>query len=553
MNKFSIHSYVSLIDTDGKWRAAGSEEIHQLINVLINTGMTVNRWIYQVVDLGLQILLSNTLFEDTIGQVFKTSISMYHSMFNTLGTVLFIFALAVIFFIYVFKSPQEAFKKMLVLFVVIGMNFVIYTNGEGYLRDINTIFDEAESLMMQGIEMPLGEKNEYSKGSLQQIRESYFKMTIRQSFAMVNFGTSTYDERFDTFLYTDEQENSESSREELSEKIKDESKDNRYMTPDASLDKWFLSIYAWINNLFVGVPLLLIAALKFLMKVLILCMVFVLPLISILSLLPRFSTALFTFLGKMLLLFFTGTFMSLAIYLFFFVMTLIDSSIHTMAGSHSLISSVLGTVNKAILVFLVMKSKGRIIHLITAGNITHIETAVHKRLKSKLKNQVDSRKINDSVGTAVFRTDFENSGRKQDEVDIRDIVVTETRQKTNRAVTAKTVIAEDQLFSNDQNEERSKKIRTRNTKAVADLVETKGKIDLDKGRTDSTGLDDIRIYSLDEKEEGYFLTDALRREAFNSKTGTEAADFETNRLVFTQEQVEENKAFYQLLEELRTC
>lgn len=547
MNNFSLHSYVSLIDTEGKWRVTGSEDMYQLINFLINSGMTINRWIYQVVDLSLQILLSNTVFEDTIGRVFKTAISMYHALFDTLGTVLFLVALVIIFFIYVFKSPQESFKKMMVLFAVIGMNVVIYTNGEDYLKDINTIFDEAEVLILQGVKLPFDEQEEAgSEKSLRKIRDTYFNMTLQQAFAMVNFGTPVYEERFDQFLYTEEQENNEEAKESLLKRISEESEENRYMTPDGSLDKWFLSVYAWVNNLFVGVPLLVMAALKFLLKILILCMIFGLPPISLLSLIPKFSSVLFNLLGKMMLLFFIGIFLSLAVYLFFFVMTLIDSSINMMAGNNSLISSVLGTVNKAVLILFFTKGKTKIVSLITAGSITRI---AHSSYNPPIYMNLDREKKNGfSPPTKILSsengTSFEETKQR---IDFRDILAVNKSQEYRREIVEKGHASNEQKNFREEN----------NSSFDSEIIKEAHVVDSNEHRFEHTTKSSLtNNSSLDNMGNVQRSNIYLKRET-ETEIKEEAKDLELydleEQLSYKDNVLESKTAFYQLLEELRTC
>ncbi|MBL1224710.1 CD3337/EF1877 family mobilome membrane protein [Enterococcus sp. BWR-S5] len=547
MNNFSIHSYVSLIDTEGKWRAIGSEEMYQLVNFLINTGMVINQWIYQVVDLSLQILLSNTVFEDTVGRVFKTAISLYHSLFDTVGTVLFLFALIVIFFIYIFKSPQESFKKMITLFVVIGMNFVIYTSGEEYLKDVNTLFDEAETVLLQSVVLPSEEQmpseGAASEKSLQKIRKAYFDLTLRQAFAMVNFGTPIYEERFDQFLYTDTEENNESSKDELIKKIEEESKENRYMTPDGSLDKWFLSIYAWMNNLFVGVPLLLMAMLKFLLKVLILCMVFGLPTVSLLSLLPKFSNILFNLLGKMMLFFFIGIFMTLAVYIFFFVMTLIDGSIHTMTGNNSLISSVLGAVNKAVLILFILKGKGRIIHLITAGNVTRIESGVYRYLRQVKKNQGKQNGRLLSNEKLFFEQGTDNS-EVETNIDFRDILVMNKHQKN----------MPDIIESMSEVKRQSKLSEQKKTVIMPEISlasQDASHMTAVQEEPFKEGINErlvnIRTAKIPLDRTGHKQESIRTSLSFETSSDSELDDF------YTPDEIGNQEVFYQLLEELRTC
>lgn len=419
MDKFSLNSYVSLMNTDGKWWVIGDEKLYEIINFLINMGMIFNLWIYQVVDLGLQIFMSNTVFEDTIGSVFKVAVNLYNALFGAVGITLFIFAIGSIFFVYAFKSPQESFRKLVTLFMVIGFNFAIYSKGQEYLTDVNGVFDEVETVISKAITLPMfnvdGSKTEIEAGtsdSVEIMRETYFKSVMQQSFAMINFGTSIYEERFNKFLYTVEQEtddNNEEIKNELKDLIKEESKTNRYVTPDGAGDKFFISIYSWVSNLFLGIPLLIMAMMKFLLKILILCMIFGLPIVSILSLVPKFGNSLMNALGKMMMVFFISLFMSVAMYLFFFIMALIDSSIIAMAGSASIVSCVLGAFVKAIVIVLIWKFRNQIVSFVTGGHVTNVNNMDRRMLREMRRSrrggndeasEVDSSGVPATIGHA---------------------------------------------------------------------------------------------------------------------------------------------------------
>lgn len=408
MDKFSINSYMSLMNTDGKWWVIGDSKMYELINFLINIGMVLNRWIYQLVDLSLQIFMNNTVFEDTISSVFSVAINLYGALFSSLGTTLFIFAVASIFLVFTFSSPQEAFRKIIVLFMVIGVNFVVYSKGEEYLKDVNGIFEEVETVMTSAMTLPMfdsdGNKtviNAANESSVDVIRETYFKLTMEQSFAMVNFGTPEYKKEFNEFLYTVEQETDTDSIDELARRVKEASEENRYLTPDGSLDKIFISIYAVVSNIFVGAPLLVIAAMKFLLKILILVMVFGLPILSLLSLIPKFSNSIFNGIGKMIMVFSISLFLTVGMFLFFFVMTLIDSSVIAMAGTAggaTLVSCVLAAIVKGLTVYLIVKFRNQIVSFVTGGRVTNIN-AMDKRLLRAMKKSGGRSNENVSVST----------------------------------------------------------------------------------------------------------------------------------------------------------
>ena len=390
MEKFSLHSYLSLLNTEGSWWVSGSESLYQLVNVLINAGLVLNQWIYQVVDLSLQIFMNHGMFADMTRTIFGVTTKLYETLFSTLGTIVFVLALGIIFILYAFKSPQESLRKMFVLFLVIGVNSAIYVNGEEYLTEVATIFDQTEDVLIQAVNLPFlesdGSQTELKMGAadtMKRIREAYFKRVIPQSFAMVNFGTVVYEDRFDEFLYTEAQAHDPHAKKQLKERVEEESKSNRYMTPDGALDKWFISIYVWMGNVFTGLPLVLMTGLSFLLRILVLCLILCLPPLSILSLIPNFSSVLFRLLGKVLLLLFTGTFATLGMYLFYFMMLLSDQSIVALAGGSSLASCVLGLLAKGALLMIALKKRFGFLNVISGRRITYLEAeTVGTKLKT---------------------------------------------------------------------------------------------------------------------------------------------------------------------------
>ncbi|WP_438727656.1 hypothetical protein, partial [Enterococcus sp. DIV0996a] len=85
MGNYALNSYRSLLYTKGSFWFSASETFYQAMNGLINFILTANAWIYRVFDLGLQIFLSNDVFDQTIGSVFTTIIAMYNSLFSSVG------------------------------------------------------------------------------------------------------------------------------------------------------------------------------------------------------------------------------------------------------------------------------------------------------------------------------------------------------------------------------------------------------------------------------------------------------------------------------------
>ncbi|MHC5217949.1 hypothetical protein ACYSNR_14915 [Enterococcus sp. LJL128] len=443
MNKFSINSYMSLMNTDGSFWVIGDEKLYQMFNWIINIGMVLNRWIYQVVDLSLQIFMNNKVFEETIGMVFKVAVSLYSSLFSSIGVTLFLIALGSITVIFFVSSPQEAFRKIIVLFAVIGINSVIYVQGEEYLKDVNNIFNEVENVMSSAIALPMfdieGNKSEIqvgSESSVETIREVYFQLSMKQAFSMVNFGTPVYEKDFDDFLYTVEQETDKKAMDELKSKVKTASEKNRYLTPDGAIDKIFISVYSVCSNLFVGAPLMLMGIMKFLLKILIMVMVFGFPILSILSLIPKFSNSIFNGMGKMMMIFFIGIFLTVAMYLFFFVMTLIDSSVIALAGvagGATIISCVLSAIVKGFAIYMIWKFRNQIVSFVTGGHVTNVNNFDRRMLNAMKKSGREGSASGEVAGNLsinhadieignanVYGNLSENEGSNNDDIDSRD-------------------------------------------------------------------------------------------------------------------------------------
>lgn len=400
MDKFSINAYKSLMNTKGKWFIPGDDTLFNAMNMIVNLFMVANIWLYKVIDLGLSIFLENDIFNETIGKVFKVSRGLYESLDSALGIVLFLIAIGIIFFMFMMVNPTEAIKKLMLLFLVIGFNGVIYKNGETYLKDINKLADDVENVMVKAVSLPVitgnGEETTITGGSdsVKTIRETYFDMVIKQPFAMVNFGTAEFKKEYEDYLYTENEsmgEDREKAISRVESKVKEGSEENYYLTPDSMLDKLVIGFYSLINNIFVGGTLLILAVAKFLLKLVLLAMVFILPLVSILSLIPHFSNSLFSAMGKMLAVSFLGGFLTVGLFLFYFVMMLIDSSIIGMVGGASVISCILALVVKILVIILMVKNQDKIVSFVTGGKIVPITTPLpNNPLNNQIHNERDS-------------------------------------------------------------------------------------------------------------------------------------------------------------------
>lgn len=493
------------MNTKGKWWVIGDEKMYELMNFLCNVGMILNKWIYQIVDLGLEIFMSNTVFEDTVGAVFGVATSLYSSLFASLGNMLFVIAIAVIFWNFVFKSPQEAIRQAVALVLVLFLNFGIYNHGEEYIKNVNTVFDEVEQVMVTAVTVPMfnadGSQVQVSAGnsdSVDIIRDTYFKLTMQQSFAMVNFGESVYDSRFDEFLYTEDQatgDSSEDAKKDLKDLVAKESKTNTYMTPDGTGDKMIISGYAVISNIFVGVPLLCLAVFKFLLKILILAMVFLLPIISILSIIPKFANSLTGALGKIMGVFFAGAFMTLAMFLFFFIMTLIDSSVITLAGGSSIISCVLAGVVKGIVVFFIIKARNQIISFVSGGHITHVPT-VGSEMRRELRRNRRRERMGNNENNDDYddNDDLENDGNDSDD-DLRPVTSEEVRAAVESALDARDIGSSSESDDSDDLDDYD------NTENHSDGGENDEDESLYEDELNESDLDDPMVVSVDNLDE----------------------------------------------------
>ena len=422
MSEFSINAYRSLMNTKGKMLVLGDEKLFELMNLVVNFFMVVNTMLYQVIDLGLSIFLTNTLFEDNIGRVFSASQSLYNSLFSALGFTLFMVAIGIIFFIFMLQNPAEALKKLIILFVVIGLNGVIYVNGERYLTNINDLVDEVETVMVKAVTLPMVQTDKEDtlvsagdQSSVETIREAYFNMAVRQPFAMVNFGTVEFKKDYKNYLFTDKDFKDKDKREQIAKYInklvEENSADNYYLTPDSMWDKVVVGLYAIANNIFVGGTLLMLAIAKFLIKIILLFMVFLLPIISILSIIPQFSASLFSAIGKLMAVMFFGAFAMIGLFMVYFMMMIVDTSVMSLAGNLSnvsangqvrIISCILSLVVKGTLLVLMVKNRDKIISFVTGGAVRHIDVP---NVPKPMSNPMNESSTTEEISTKEISPD----------------------------------------------------------------------------------------------------------------------------------------------------
>src|SRR5699024_4131993 len=131
-------------------------------------------------------------------------------------------------------------------------------------------------------------------------RNSFFQMTVRRPYLIMNYGTTNENKiqkksdegenRIEDMLALKTSEKGSDDRNELAEKeVKD--KNNSYMDQSSVWSKFGISLLSIAFTLFLGIPLFILVFFNVLIQFMVLMIAFILPITFIVSILPSFANS----------------------------------------------------------------------------------------------------------------------------------------------------------------------------------------------------------------------------------------------------------------------
>ncbi|WP_081183410.1 CD3337/EF1877 family mobilome membrane protein [Enterococcus villorum] len=303
----------------------------------------VNKLMWQVNDAIIEKLYKGAEMDRLIHTFFTFSQNIYNSLFNVFGLTLIGIYVLYVFYLKMFKSPQQATSAFIKMCLIVGFSVVwfghgnVASQGEKFTKNIDTWSTSVEGLIFQATNGVEGlEVATNSDDAIKQIRNMYYQKAVVDPYLLLNYGTTNLQEldnaginpaEFLAKKYTDK------DKETISDKLDDakteeENKNYRqYIKPESGLYKAVVGAMTPLLNMTIGNPILMIGMVRFIFQLGAMLMLIALPFLLILSFFPTLDYLLFkgfrSFVGFM----FQKSIYSVLILVAFLVFNVVDTLI----------------------------------------------------------------------------------------------------------------------------------------------------------------------------------------------------------------------------------
>ncbi|EHO5109431.1 hypothetical protein KLP99_001631 [Listeria monocytogenes] len=396
------------------------------MNSIANFFFAITKLIGEVIDTGIGYLYSLDaikLLSDKIGGISEI---LWNNLYETFGILFFLVAVLQIFFTVVIKkNGVAAGKKAFMLFLVIGISFIWFTNSSWYIKAINNLSSETQGVIMKaGTAFSTGSGQKITKGkeldgSLAVMRNAYFSIVVEKPYLLMNYGTPDKSEilkddpnRIDNML---KYKMSQAGLKEKEKLIESEVNDlgNIAMSSGNIAQKMGVAFLSMIFAILLGLPLLLIAFLNLLLQVLVLGVALILPISFIMSFIPSFANSGWKTFGKMVGIFLLKALVGMVILFVFLIITIMDTIIPaTNIGMYFL-----NGIAISICIILLIVFRDKVISLVSAGMVTSLDNNITDDASGYLLRKLNGRRsphYNEEDNPESDETD-DNSDEDEDE------------------------------------------------------------------------------------------------------------------------------------------
>ncbi|SPP27239.1 CD3337/EF1877 family mobilome membrane protein [Brochothrix thermosphacta] len=400
--RWSYNHYEVLTDYSQEWFL--DKLAAKNVNGLDNFFFSLTKLTAELIDAGIERLYSLDVIKMLSGQVGKIGDVLWDNIWQSMGILFFLIAVMQIFFVFVFKrNGQDALKRALNLFLVLGISVLWFSQSSFYMNALNGLSSETQGVVMKaGTEFTkdyVTDRNETITpgqeldGSLSIMRNAYFNLIVQKPYLLMNYGTpkksaiKDYDKRVDKLLsYKQTEKGSEAREEAIEEDVKEY--DNLSLSPASLWSNLGIAFISFLFSLLLGIPLLLVAFFNVIISIFVLFIWVAFPLTLALSIIPAFGnmwlTTLMQAIGALLMKAILGLF----ILFLFLIITISEKVIPiTSVGMYFL-----NTVFVAACIILMIMKRNEFVKLFSAGKVQSLDQKMPERSLQKMKHMLGNKK-----------------------------------------------------------------------------------------------------------------------------------------------------------------
>lgn len=393
--KYDLSHYESLTSTEDEGML--SSAFVGGMNAIANFFFAITKLIGDVIDTGIGYLYSLDAIKLLSEKIGGISELLWDNLYASFGILFFIVAVLQIFFtVVVKKNGVAAGKKAFMLFLVIGISMIWFSNSSWYLKSINKLSSETQGVIMKAgtaFSADSGQKitkGQELDGSLAVMRNAYFSIVVEKPYLLMNYGTpdkvqilkedSNRIDRMLSFKMT--QAGLESKKKEVESEINDLG--NNAMNASNVSNKMGVSFLSMIFAILLGIPLLLIAFLNLLLQVLALGIALLLPISFIVSFIPSFANSGWKTFGKLVGVFLLKALVGMVILFVFLIITIMDTIIPTTNTGMYFLNG----IAIAVCIILLIIFRDKMISLVTAGMVSSLDNHITDDTAGYVKNKL---------------------------------------------------------------------------------------------------------------------------------------------------------------------
>ncbi|EAD5509167.1 hypothetical protein EPK55_12185 [Listeria monocytogenes] len=424
--KYDLSHYESLTSTEDEGML--NSAFVGGMNAIANFFFAITKLIGEVIDTGIGYLYSLDAIKLLSEKIGGISELLWDNLYASFGILFFLVAVLQIFFtVVVKKNGVAAGKKAFMLFLVIGISFIWFSNSSWYLKSINKLSSETQGVIMKAgtaFSADSGQKitkGQELDGSLAVMRNAYFSIVVEKPYLLMNYGTpdksqilkddSSRIDRMLSFKMT--QAGLESKKKVVESEINDLG--NNAMNASNVSNKMGVSFLSMIFAILLGIPLLLIAFLNLLLQVLALGIALLLPISFIVSFIPSFANSGWKTFGKLVGVFLLKALVGMVILFVFLIITIMDTIIPTTNTGMYFLNG----IAIAVCIILLIIFRDKMITLVTAGMVSSLDNHITDNSAGYLKNKL--RGMGFSSSKEIPENDPEDNPEDEPETESTDI------------------------------------------------------------------------------------------------------------------------------------
>ncbi|GGJ67642.1 CD3337/EF1877 family mobilome membrane protein [Virgibacillus salexigens] len=367
-----------------------------------------------LVDTALQELFTLEPIDRFSGHINLISQSIYDTLRDYFGEMLFVFAVSYMLFLAVTKGTfQEVFRRSVLFLMVLLFGGFWMLNAGYFMSTFNNLSVEVQGYLLDagnGLITMVDDDGVYEQaneidqenpvsGTIGMMRNVYFDLALKRPYLIINYGETNEQVINDADAYSSEElpgggdynrvdrllayERTSDALEAKQDYINNfELRDynNHSMAEGSVWTQLGQVLIGFLAAVFLAIPFLGLGILNFLLQLVALALAFFLPFALVISYIPQFAYSGFKVFLKLLTTFVVKAMLALVI-VFVFTLTFV---VDVMIPPEGFAMYLVNTVVLIALLLLLMKKRDAIVKLVTAGRVQSMDSGFMNNVQQRM-------------------------------------------------------------------------------------------------------------------------------------------------------------------------